>query len=82
MLSFNACIDHQVDERHSCSILVSGMIGQVQAIIISGCSLSWDSYKLDTYVPTLADIIQQLQDKTEELIIIEEKIEVCQPFFI
>ena len=66
----------QVEDGRFCSILVSGMMNQVQNTILTGAALCWDSYKLDTYVIKLGEVIRQLQDKSEVLIVIEDKIEV------
>ncbi|RWS31185.1 Dynein heavy chain: cytoplasmic-like protein [Leptotrombidium deliense] len=66
----------KVEERQSISLLVAGMKKEVQNLLVEGVSLVWESYKLDHYVQKLAETILNFQEKVDELLIINEKIEV------
>ncbi|RWS14208.1 Dynein heavy chain: cytoplasmic-like protein [Dinothrombium tinctorium] len=65
----------KVEERTSISLLVAGMKKEVQNLLCEGVSLVWESYKLDHYVQKLAETILNFQEKVDELLIINEKIE-------
>ncbi|KAK1158695.1 cytoplasmic dynein 1 heavy chain 1 isoform X1 [Acipenser oxyrinchus oxyrinchus] len=66
----------KVEERISISLLVAGLKKEVQALIAEGIALVWESYKLDPYVQRLAETVFNFQEKVDDLLIIEEKIDL------
>ncbi|XP_028677485.1 cytoplasmic dynein 1 heavy chain 1 isoform X2 [Erpetoichthys calabaricus] len=66
----------KVEERHSISLLVAGLKKEVQLFITEGITLVWESYKLDPYVQRLAETVFNFQEKVDDLLIIEEKIDL------
>uniref|UniRef100_A0A8C1TYY4 Cytoplasmic dynein 1 heavy chain 1 n=1 Tax=Cyprinus carpio TaxID=7962 RepID=A0A8C1TYY4_CYPCA len=66
----------KVEERMSISLLVAGLKKEVQALITEGISLVWESYKLDPYVQRLAETVFNFQEKVDDLLLIEEKIDL------
>ncbi|XP_073494500.1 cytoplasmic dynein 1 heavy chain 1 isoform X2 [Phyllobates terribilis] len=66
----------KVEERNSISLLVAGLKKEVQALIAEGIALVWESYKLDPYVQRLAENVFNFQEKVDDLLIIEEKIDL------
>lgn len=47
----------------------------VQALITEGVQLVWDSYKLDPYVQKLAESIFVFQERVDDLLAVEAKID-------
>jgi len=68
--------DFQVEERSSITLLVAGMRRDVQALISEGVQLVWDSYKLDPYVQRLAEAIFLFQERVDDLLAVEERIDL------
>ncbi|CAM9594499.1 unnamed protein product [Lampetra planeri] len=66
----------RVEERQSIAMLVAGLKREVQALVAEGIGLVWESYKLDPYVQRLAETILNFQEKVDDLLIIEEKIDL------
>ncbi|EPY87752.1 dynein, cytoplasmic, heavy polypeptide 1-like protein [Camelus ferus] len=66
----------KVEERSTISLLVAGLKKEVQALIAEGIALVWESYKLDPYVQRLAETVFSFQEKVDDLLIIEEKIDL------
>ncbi|XP_007951321.1 cytoplasmic dynein 1 heavy chain 1 [Orycteropus afer afer] len=66
----------KVEERNTISLLVAGLKKEVQALIAEGVALVWESYKLDPYVQRLAETVFNFQEKVDDLLIIEEKIDL------
>ncbi|XP_029806677.1 cytoplasmic dynein 1 heavy chain 1 [Suricata suricatta] len=66
----------KVEERNTISLLVAGLKKEVQALIAEGVALVWESYKLDPYVQRLAETVFSFQEKVDDLLIIEEKIDL------
>ena len=66
----------QVEERPSITLLVAGMRRDVQALITEGVQLVWDSYKLDPYVQRLAESIFLFQERVDDLLAVEERIDL------
>ncbi|KAM3670253.1 cytoplasmic dynein 1 heavy chain 1 [Ammospiza nelsoni] len=66
----------KVEERNTISLLVAGLKKEVQALIAEGIALVWESYKLDPYVQRLAETVFSFQEKVDDLLIIEEKIDL------
>ncbi|XP_018619664.2 cytoplasmic dynein 1 heavy chain 1 isoform X1 [Scleropages formosus] len=66
----------KVEERTSISLLVAGLKKEVQALITEGIALVWESYKLDPYVQRLAETVFNFQEKVDDLLLIEEKIDL------
>ncbi|XP_055497118.1 cytoplasmic dynein 1 heavy chain 1 isoform X1 [Leucoraja erinacea] len=66
----------KVEERISISLLVAGLKREVQGLIAEGIALVWESYKLDPYVQRLAESVFSFQEKVDDLLIIEEKIDL------
>uniref|UniRef100_A0A8D0GTG5 Cytoplasmic dynein 1 heavy chain 1 n=1 Tax=Sphenodon punctatus TaxID=8508 RepID=A0A8D0GTG5_SPHPU len=66
----------KVEERNTISLLVAGLKKEVQALIGEGIALVWESYKLDPYVQRLAETVFNFQEKVDDLLIIEEKIDL------
>lgn len=66
----------KIDGKDSAQLLVAGMKKDVQAILVEGVGLVWESYKLDPYVQKLAEAISGFQEKVDELLTINELIEV------
>ncbi|XP_032633296.1 cytoplasmic dynein 1 heavy chain 1 [Chelonoidis abingdonii] len=66
----------KVEERNTISLLVAGLKKEVQALIGEGIALVWESYKLDPYVQRLAETVFSFQEKVDDLLIIEEKIDL------
>uniref|UniRef100_A0A8C5Q446 AAA+ ATPase domain-containing protein n=1 Tax=Leptobrachium leishanense TaxID=445787 RepID=A0A8C5Q446_9ANUR len=66
----------KVEERNSISLLVAGLKKEVQALVAEGIALVWESYKLDPYVQRLAETVFNFQEKVDDLLIIEEKIDL------
>ncbi|XP_012579828.1 PREDICTED: cytoplasmic dynein 1 heavy chain 1, partial [Condylura cristata] len=66
----------KVEERSTISLLVAGLKKEVQALIAEGIALVWESYKLDPYVQRLAETVFNFQEKVDDLLIIEEKIDL------
>ena len=48
----------------------------VQALITEGVQLVWDSYKLDPYVQRLAEAIFLFQERVDDLLAVEERIDL------
>ncbi|XP_047193613.1 cytoplasmic dynein 1 heavy chain 1 isoform X1 [Scophthalmus maximus] len=66
----------KVEERSSISLLVAGLKKEVQALVTEGITLGWESYKLDPYVQRLAETVFNFQEKVDDLLLIEEKIDL------
>ncbi|XP_074602445.1 dynein heavy chain, cytoplasmic isoform X2 [Brevipalpus obovatus] len=66
----------RVEEKPSITLLVASMKKEVQNILCEGVSLLWESYKIDMYVKRLAEFVQNFQEKVDELLIINERIEI------
>ncbi|KAG7269475.1 LOW QUALITY PROTEIN: hypothetical protein CRUP_009988 [Coryphaenoides rupestris] len=66
----------KVEERSSISLLVAGLKKEVQALVTEGIALVWESYKLDPYVQRLAETVFNFQEKVDDLLLIEEKIDL------
>uniref|UniRef100_A0A8C3AR66 Cytoplasmic dynein 1 heavy chain 1 n=1 Tax=Cyclopterus lumpus TaxID=8103 RepID=A0A8C3AR66_CYCLU len=66
----------KVEERFSISLLVAGLKKEVQALVTEGITLVWESYKLDPYVQRLAETVFNFQEKVDDLLLIEEKIDL------
>ncbi|XP_075700360.1 cytoplasmic dynein 1 heavy chain 1 [Rhinoderma darwinii] len=66
----------KVEERNTIILLVAGLKKEVQALIAEGIALVWESYKLDPYVQRLAETVFNFQEKVDDLLIIEEKIDL------
>uniref|UniRef100_A0A8C7FEC4 Cytoplasmic dynein 1 heavy chain 1 n=1 Tax=Oncorhynchus kisutch TaxID=8019 RepID=A0A8C7FEC4_ONCKI len=66
----------KVEERISISLLVAGLKKEVQALVTEGIALVWESYKLDPYVQRLAETVFNFQEKVDDLLLIEEKIDL------
>uniref|UniRef100_A0A1A8G9X4 Cytoplasmic dynein 1 heavy chain 1 n=2 Tax=Nothobranchius TaxID=28779 RepID=A0A1A8G9X4_9TELE len=66
----------KVEERSSISLLVAGLKKEVQALVTEGITLVWESYKLDPYVQRLAETVFNFQEKVDDLLLIEEKIDL------
>ncbi|XP_065449670.1 cytoplasmic dynein 1 heavy chain 1-like isoform X1 [Chrysemys picta bellii] len=66
----------KVEERNTISLLIAGLKKEVQALIGEGIALVWESYKLDPYVQRLAETVFSFQEKVDDLLIIEEKIDL------
>ncbi|KAJ8394229.1 hypothetical protein AAFF_G00048120 [Aldrovandia affinis] len=66
----------KVEERMSISLLVAGLKKEVQALVTEGIALVWESYKLDPYVQRLAETVFNFQEKVDDLLLIEEKIDL------
>ncbi|XP_016335882.1 cytoplasmic dynein 1 heavy chain 1 [Sinocyclocheilus anshuiensis] len=66
----------KVEERMSISLLVAGLKKEVQALVTEGISLVWESYKLDPYVQRLAETVFNFQEKVDDLLLLEEKIDL------
>ncbi|XP_078590507.1 cytoplasmic dynein 1 heavy chain 1-like isoform X1 [Branchiostoma floridae x Branchiostoma japonicum] len=66
----------KVDERPQITLLVAGLRKDVQALLAEGMNLVWESYKLDPYVQRLAEAVFQFQEKVDDLLLIEEKIDM------
>ncbi|EDV24404.1 uncharacterized protein TRIADDRAFT_24890 [Trichoplax adhaerens] len=65
----------KVDAGSSISPLVAGLKKDVQSLIAEGASLVWESYKLDPYVQRLAVASYQFQEKVDDLLMMEERID-------
>jgi dynein heavy chain 1 len=65
-----------VEERSSITLLVAGMRRDVQQLITEGVQLVWDSYKLDPYVQKLAESIFLFQERVDDLLAVEERIDL------
>lgn len=66
----------KVEERPSIALLVAGMRKDVQGLLTEGIHLVWESYKLDPYVQRLAENVFNLQEKVDDLLVIEEQIDM------
>ncbi|XP_063040383.1 cytoplasmic dynein 1 heavy chain 1 isoform X1 [Engraulis encrasicolus] len=66
----------KVEERNSISPLVAGLKKEVQALVTEGIALVWESYKLDPYVQRLAETVFNFQEKVDDLLLIDEKIDL------
>lgn len=44
--------------------------------MIQGITLIWESYKLDSYVQRLSDVVLSFQEKVEDLLVVEEQLDV------
>ncbi|OCT64951.1 cytoplasmic dynein 1 heavy chain 1 isoform X1 [Xenopus laevis] len=66
----------KVEERNTITLLVAGLKKEVQALVAEGIALVWESYKLDPYVQRLAETVFNFQEKVDDLLIIEEKIDL------
>ncbi|XP_048259760.1 cytoplasmic dynein 1 heavy chain 1-like isoform X2 [Haliotis rufescens] len=66
----------KIEIKPSITLLVAGLRKEVQNLIAEGCSLVWESYKLDPYVQRLADIVFNFQEKVDDLLAMEEEIEL------
>ncbi|XP_069493861.1 cytoplasmic dynein 1 heavy chain 1 [Ambystoma mexicanum] len=66
----------KVEERNTICLLVAGLKKEVQALVAEGIALVWESYKLDPYVQRLAETVFNFQEKVDDLLIIEEKIDL------
>ncbi|XP_071963522.1 cytoplasmic dynein 1 heavy chain 1-like [Antedon mediterranea] len=65
----------KVEARPTITLLVAGLKREVQGLIAEGISLAWESYKLDPYVQKLAENVFNFQEKVDDLLMIEEKID-------
>ncbi|CAG0913348.1 unnamed protein product [Notodromas monacha] len=65
----------KIEEKANIKLLVAGLHVEVQAALDEGFNLVWDSYKLESYVSKLADLVFAFQEKVEEVLSMEEQIE-------
>ncbi|XP_022096690.1 cytoplasmic dynein 1 heavy chain 1-like isoform X2 [Acanthaster planci] len=65
----------KVEERQTITLLVAGLKKEVQGLIAEGVGLVWESYKLDPYVQKLAEAVFNFQEKVDDLLLVEEKID-------
>uniref|UniRef100_UPI00358E5199 cytoplasmic dynein 1 heavy chain 1-like n=1 Tax=Myxine glutinosa TaxID=7769 RepID=UPI00358E5199 len=65
-----------VEDRQSIALLVAGLRREVQGLVAEGINLVWESYKLDPYVQRLADTVVNFQERVDDLLRIEEKIDL------
>ncbi|XP_078728003.1 cytoplasmic dynein 1 heavy chain 1-like isoform X1 [Lampetra fluviatilis] len=66
----------RVEERQSIALLVAGLKREVQGLVAEGVGLIWESYKLDPYVQRLAETVVNFQERVDDLLLIEEKIDL------
>ncbi|ESP05087.1 hypothetical protein LOTGIDRAFT_151884 [Lottia gigantea] len=66
----------KIDTKSPLALLVAGLRKDVQELIAEGCSLVWESYKLDTYVQRLSDGVFTFQEKVDDLLAMEAEINV------
>ncbi|XP_044746185.1 dynein heavy chain, cytoplasmic isoform X2 [Coccinella septempunctata] len=66
----------KIEDKASIIPLVAGMRKDVQNVISEGIQLVWESYKLDSYVQRLSDLVVSFQERVEELVIVGEQLEV------
>ncbi|XP_072172912.1 cytoplasmic dynein 1 heavy chain 1-like [Diadema setosum] len=71
----NERTNEKVEERSSITLLVAGLKKDVQSLISEGAHLAWESYKLDNYVQKLAEAVFNYQEKVDDLLVVEEKID-------
>lgn len=53
----------KIEGKESLKLLIAGWRKDLQNMIADGCSLQWESYKLDPYVQRLADSVISFQEK-------------------
>ncbi|XP_043279701.1 dynein heavy chain, cytoplasmic isoform X3 [Venturia canescens] len=70
------CPTLKIEDKASIIPLVAGMRKDVLSLISEGIALVWESYKLDTYVQRLSDIVILFQEKVEDLLVVEEQLDV------
>ncbi|PIK60017.1 putative cytoplasmic dynein 1 heavy chain 1 [Apostichopus japonicus] len=71
----NERTSEKVEERPTISLLVAGLKKDVQGLVAEGMVLTWDNYRLDTYVQKLAEAVFNHQEKVDDLLLVEEKID-------
>lgn len=49
---------------------------EVLALISEGIGLVWESYKLDSYVQRLSDVVVSFQERVEDLVVVGEQLDV------
>ncbi|XP_030854690.1 cytoplasmic dynein 1 heavy chain 1 [Strongylocentrotus purpuratus] len=67
--------NEKVEERFSITLLVAGLKKDVQGLVSEGSHLAWESYKLDNYVQKLSEAVFNYQEKVDDLLVIEERID-------
>ncbi|KAG9509180.1 Dynein heavy chain, cytoplasmic, partial [Fragariocoptes setiger] len=66
----------KLEERPSVKPLVAKMKQEVQELIAEGIVLVWDSYRVENYVQGFSKLAYNFEDKVDELLAIDERIEV------
>lgn len=66
----------QIEDKVNIIPLVAGMRKEVLALISEGIGLVWESYKLDSYVQRLSDVVVSFQERVEDLVVVGEQLDV------
>ncbi|OXU17488.1 hypothetical protein TSAR_016702, partial [Trichomalopsis sarcophagae] len=65
-----------IEDKSNIIPLIAGLRKDVLALVSEGITLIWESYKLDSYVQRLSDIVLSFQEKVEDLLVVEEQLDV------
>ncbi|GLV39725.1 Dynein heavy chain 64C [Carabus blaptoides fortunei] len=66
----------KIEDKVSIIPLVAGMRKEVLGLISEGIGLVWESYKLDSYVQRLSDVVVSFQERVEDLVVVGEQLDV------
>ena len=66
----------KMEQRPNIILLAAGLRVEVQKQISEGIGLVWESYKLEPYVQKLSEVVTLIQEKVDDLLVIDEEIEI------
>ena len=73
MQTYNRTCD-KVDPTHSLTLLVAALKRDLHKTITEGCTLSWESFKLDGYVQRFASVVFNFHEKVTEFVFYPNKV--------
>ncbi|XP_058810234.1 dynein heavy chain, cytoplasmic isoform X2 [Phymastichus coffea] len=65
----------KIEDKSNIVPLIAGLRRDVLGLISEGITLIWESYKLDSYVQRLSEVVLSFQEKVEDLLVVEEQLE-------
>lgn len=67
--------DGQINDSKFISQLVAAMKSEVQELVRDGCNISWESYKLESFVQKFSEIIFNFQERVDDVLLYTNQID-------
>ncbi|KAJ8666403.1 hypothetical protein QAD02_008065, partial [Eretmocerus hayati] len=65
-----------IEDKFDIIPLIAGLRRDVLILISEGITLIWESYKLDSYVQRLSEVVTSFQERVEDLLVVHEQLDI------